>query len=115
LGTNYGDEIFIIYFSDFNSSGYVTAHRLTKNDWEWDKHPTFSPDGATIAFWSNRETGRAQIWAMNQDGSSQRNISNNEWNDWDPVYIVPLRELPTLESDGRIAPLFDPDKFQENQ
>jgi len=115
LGTNYGDEIFVIYFSDFNSSGYVTAHRLTKNDWEWDKHPTFSPDGKTIAFWSNRETGRAQIWAMNTDGSNPRNLSDNEWNDWDPVYIVPFREIPELEKDGRLAPLFDPDKFQGNR
>lgn len=115
LGSNYGDEIFIIYFSEFNDYGYVTAHRLTKNDWEWDKHPTFSPDGKTIAFWSNRETGRAQIWSMNTDGSNPRNLSDNEWNDWDPVYIVPFREIPELESDGRLAPLFDPDKFQGNR
>jgi len=112
LGSNYGDEIFILYFSEFNSSGYVTPHRLTRNDWEWDKHPTFSPDSRTIAFWSNRETGRAQIWAMNTDGSNSRNLSNNEWNDWDPVYIVPFREIPKLEKDGQLAPLFDPGKYQ---
>lgn len=115
LGTNYGDEIFILYFSEYNSSGYVTPYRLTKNDWEWDKHPTFSPDSATIAFWSNRETGRAQIWAMATDGSNSRNLSNNEWNDWDPVYIVPFREIPQLEKDGQLTPLFDPDKFQGNK
>ena len=115
LGTNYGDEIFVLYFSEFNSSGYVTAHRLTKNDWEWDKHPTFSPDGSTIAFWSNRDTGRAQIWTMNADGSNQRNLSNNEWNDWDPVYIVPFREIPKLEKDGQLAPLFDPSKYAGNK
>jgi tetratricopeptide (TPR) repeat protein len=115
LGTNYGDEIFVIYFSEYNSSGYVTAHRLTKNDWEWDKHPTFSPDSRSIAFWSNRETGRAQIWTMNADGSNQRNLSNNEWNDWDPVYIVPFREIPKLEKDGQLAPLFDPSKYTGNK
>lgn len=114
LGTNYGDEIFMIRFADFNADGYVTPIRLTQNDWEWDKHPTFSPDGGTIAFWSNRETGRAQIWAMNADGSYQRNLSNNEWNDWDPVYIVPFREIPTLEEDGRLGPVFDPGKYQGN-
>lgn len=114
LGTNYGDEIFILYFADFNEYGHASARRLTKNDWEWDKHPTFSPDGGTIAFWSNRETGRGQIWVMNLDGSNQRNLGNNEWNDWDPVYIVPFREIPKLESDGQIAPLFDPDKLPNN-
>ena len=111
-GKNYGDEIFILYFSEINADGYVTPHRLTKNDWEWDKHPTFSPDGQTIAFWSNRDTGRAQIWAMNRDGSNQRNLSNNEWNDWDPVYIVPRREIPEVKKrgDAEIS-LFDPAKY----
>ncbi len=115
LGTNYGDEIFILYFSDFNEYGHASARRLTKNDWEWDKHPTFSPDSATIAFWSNRETGRAQIWAMATDGSNSRNLSNNEWNDWDPVYIVPFREIPQLEKDGQLTPLFDPSAFSGNK
>lgn len=115
LGTNYGDEIFVLYFSEFNSSGYTTGHRLTNNDWEWDKHPTFSPDSSTIAFWSNRETGRAQIWIMNADGSNQRNLSNNEWNDWDPVYVVPFREIPQLEKDGQLTPLFDPSKYTGNK
>jgi len=115
LGSNYGDEIFVLFFSEYNSSGYVTAHRLTKNDWEWDKHPTFSPDSQSIAFWSNRETGRAQIWTMNADGSNQRNLSNNEWNDWDPVYIVPFREIPKLEKDGQLAPVFDPSKYDGNK
>ncbi len=115
LGSNYGDEIFILYFSEYNSSGYVTPHRLTKNDWEWDKHPTFSPDSKTVVFWSNRETGRAQIWATNTDGTNQRNLSNNEWNDWDPVYILPFRELPQLEKDGQLAPLFDPSKYTGNK
>ncbi len=109
---NYGDEIFILSFDEFNPSGYVVPHRLTHNDWEWDKHPTFSPDGRIIAFWSNRETGRAQIWAMNPDGTNQRNLSNNEWNDWDPVFIVPRRDIPKVEKNGDAkVPLFDPAKY----
>ncbi|MEZ4634595.1 MAG: hypothetical protein R2856_06405 [Caldilineaceae bacterium] len=110
----WGDEIFIFHFADFNSSGYVTPIRLTNNDWEWDKHPTFSPDGQTIAFWSNRISGRAQIWAMNADGTSQRNLSNNEWNDWDPVWILPRREVPVLKDQNSVE-LFDPDKYQAEQ
>ncbi|GIV76540.1 MAG: hypothetical protein KatS3mg050_0934 [Litorilinea sp.] len=61
--------------------------RLTHNSWEWDKHPSWSPDGSQIVFWSNRETARRQIWIMNADGTGQRNLSNNEFNDWDPVWV----------------------------
>lgn len=116
---NYGDEIFIFHFAEINSFGHALGHRLTQNDWEWDKHPTFSADGQTIAFWSNRDTGRAQIWAMKIDGTDQRNLSNNEWNDWDPVFIVPRREIPTIgEQEGSPnfgLPLFDPEKYDAGQ
>jgi TolB protein len=61
--------------------------RLTKNTWEWDKHPSWSPDGSQIVFWSNRETGRRQIWIMNADGSAQRRLLASDFNDWDPVWI----------------------------
>lgn len=65
--------------------------RLTENSFEWDKHPTFSPDGQQIAFWSNRDTGRRQIWLMNIDGENQHNISNNPYNDWKPVWWKPRK------------------------
>jgi TolB protein len=61
--------------------------RLTENTWEWDKHPSWSPDSQQIVFWSNMETGRKQIWVVNADGSDQRNISNSPYNDWDPVWF----------------------------
>lgn len=115
-GASWGDEIFIFNFADFNDYGHVIATRLTNNDWEWDKHPTFSPDGQQIAFWSNRGSGMAQIWIMNRDGSNQRNISNSEWNDWDPVFIIERRELPEHadEDEDEIGPLFDPAKDAAN-
>jgi hypothetical protein len=75
------DEIFVI-----NADG-TGLTQLTFNQWEWDKHPSWSPDGSQIIFWSNRETQRMQIWAMNADGSNVRNLSNNEFNDWDPVWV----------------------------
>ena len=61
--------------------------QLTVNDWEWEKHPSYSPDGQYIVYWSNRDTGRQQIWIMGADGSGQRNLSNNDYNDWDPIWI----------------------------
>ena len=60
--------------------------QLTSNTWEWDKHPTWSPDGSQIVFFSNRETGRRQLWIMAADGSGQRNLSSNAFEDWDPIW-----------------------------
>lgn len=76
-----GDEIYRV-----DPSGAV-AQRLTVNTWEWDKHPSWSPDGTQIVFYSNREAGRRQLWIMNVDGSNQRNLSSNSYNDWDPIWV----------------------------
>src|SRR5205085_8062617 len=38
-------------------------------------HPAWSPDGTTIAF--TNTAGNNQIWAMNPDGSNQRNLTND--------------------------------------
>ena len=61
--------------------------RLTVNNWEWDKHPTWSPNGKQIVFWSNRVTGRRQLWIMNADGSNQRPLMDSPYNDWDPIWV----------------------------
>ena len=76
-----GDEIYVV------SPDGEDPKRLTFNSWEWDKHPSWSPDGSEIVFFSNRETGRRQLWIMNATGSDQRNLSNNEYSDWDPVWV----------------------------
>jgi hypothetical protein len=81
---NYGsgaDEIYAI------TPQGTDKQRLTFNIWEWDKHPSFSPDGSQIVFWSNRATGRRQLWIMNTDGSEQRVLLPSAYNDWDPVWI----------------------------
>lgn len=61
--------------------------RLTINEWESDRHPSYSPDGGQIVFWSNRETGRSQLWIMDADGNNQRRLLESSYNDWDPVWI----------------------------
>ena len=75
------DEIYVM-----NADG-ANPLRLTFNSWEWDKHPTWSPDGSQIIFYSNRETGRRQLWVMNADGSGQRRLLESPYGDWDPVWI----------------------------
>ena len=52
VGTNSGnDEIYRV------SPDGAAVEQLTFNQYEWDKHPTWSPDGQQILFYSNRETG----------------------------------------------------------
>jgi tetratricopeptide (TPR) repeat protein len=75
------DEIYIVGADGQN------AKRLTNNAWEWDKHPSWSPDGKRIVFWSNREVGHGQIWIMNADGSGQTNLSKSQYDERDPVWI----------------------------
>ncbi len=75
------DEIYTVDLSGAN------MQRLTNNSWEWDKHPTWSPDGSQILFWSNRDSGRRQLWIMSADGKNQRPFFPSGFNDWDPVWV----------------------------
>ena len=92
---NANDEIYI-KTTDWRDNN---QRRLTVNSWEWDKHPTWSPDGHKIAFYSNRadklNEATRQIWVMdvvNDQGVNLRNISNRPnkvdtdpvWFKWDP-------------------------------
>jgi tetratricopeptide (TPR) repeat protein len=78
--TSGNDEIWVMDTEGRNHK------QLTFNDWPWDKHPTISPQGDKIAFYSNR-TGKRQIFITNPDGSNQINISNNEHDDWNPLWL----------------------------
>lgn len=62
------------------------AINLTRNDWEWDKRPSWSPDSRRMVFWSNR-TGVKQIFVMDADGRNVRNVSNTQWDEYDPLWI----------------------------
>jgi Tol biopolymer transport system component len=61
--------------------------QLTENLYGTSRHPSWSSDGQKIIFWSTRETGYGQIWLMDLESDSTRNLSNNEYNDWDPVWV----------------------------
>ena len=52
---NKSDDIWVI-----NADG-TKPRNLTPNSWQWDKHPSWSPDSRRIVFWSNREGRRAKL------------------------------------------------------
>jgi hypothetical protein len=88
---NANDEVFIKSMDPADQN----QRRLTVNDWEWDKHPTWSPDGRRIAFYSNRAStlseATRQIWVMDvvdDQGINLRNLSNRpDRVDTDPVWF----------------------------
>jgi hypothetical protein len=49
-------------------------------------HPSWSPDGSQIVFWSTG-TGNQQIWVMNADGNNAHILSPSRYDDWDPVWV----------------------------
>jgi hypothetical protein len=53
---------------------------------ELNGHPSWSPDGTKITFWSNR-TGHGQIFVMDANGQNLYSLSRTGFNDWDPVWI----------------------------
>ena len=69
-----------------NVSGPLDERQLTDNP-DYDKHPSWSPDGTQVVYWAVHQGGPRQIWVVNADGSNKRNISNNTYNDWDPIWI----------------------------
>jgi TolB protein len=77
---NESDDIWVIRP---DSSGQKS---LMRNDWEWDKHASYSPDSQRIAFFSNR-FGERQILIMDTNGQNIVNISNTPWAEYDPIWV----------------------------
>jgi hypothetical protein len=88
------DEIWVVNRNGSNprqltgSNEAYNAREIGKDTFipEVNGHPSWSPDGSQIVFWSNR-TGRRQIWVMNADGSNPYRLKATNYDDWDPVWI----------------------------
>jgi serine/threonine protein kinase len=67
--------------------GGSANERLTISD-SVDKHPSWSPDGKEIAFWSDRGAlANRQIWVIDLDTRVIRSLSDNPFEDYDPVWV----------------------------
>ncbi len=80
------------------SNAEFNAREIGKDTFvpEINKHPSWSPDGNRIVFWSTR-TGHAQIWVMDADGNNLYSLSRTGFNDWDPVWIKIL-DIPEFKA-----------------
>lgn len=70
-----------------NNEAY-NAQEIGKDSFipEVNGHPSWSPDGKQLVFWSNR-SGKREIWVMNADGSNLYSLSTTAHDDWNPVWI----------------------------
>lgn len=72
---------FEIFIMDVDGSN---RRNLTQN-LARDEHPTWSPDGRSIAFASDRD-GNWEIYVMDADGSNQRNLTQHPADDTTPAW-----------------------------
>lgn len=74
-----------LYVLDLNLPG-DPGRRLTLTDDEFDKHPSWSPDGKRVVYWSGSDDVR-QLWVLDLETETALNISNNPFRDWDPIWV----------------------------
>ncbi len=81
VGTEHGsDDVWVV------SPDGVNPRNLTRNNWEWDKHPSWSPDSRKIVFWSNRD-GIMQIYVMDANGQNVKKLRSTSWDEYEPIWV----------------------------
>lgn len=74
-----------LYLLDL-ADGSIT--RLTDDANAFDKHPSWAPQGDALVFWSNRGgQNQRQIWRFDVASRTMANLSQNGFDDWDPVWV----------------------------
>lgn len=72
-----------------DTNGDLFAREIGKNtfvDDDRNGHPSWSPDGFKIVYWS-LQSGHRQIWVMNADGSNAYSLSTTGYDDWGPIWV----------------------------
>ena len=75
-GNNFAD-IFVSDASGENQTRLTSSQSTVLDNNDWNLRPTWSPDGKSIAFVSDRSTAFPTLWLMNAaDGSGRRAVSS---------------------------------------
>ena len=74
-------------------------------DWD-DFGPSFSPDGKTIIFASNRK-GNWNIWSIGIDGVGLKQLTNGDDDELAPVYSPDGKEIAFLKSSKELLSAYD--------
>jgi Tol biopolymer transport system component len=61
--------------------------QVTQDAWGSATHPSFSPDGGRLVYTGAGGGGRRQIYAIGVGGSGRMNLSNNAYDEWEPVWV----------------------------
>jgi hypothetical protein len=62
---------------------------FSTGEWWWNQYPSWSPDGKSIVYSSDRghDATYSEIWMMDADGENQRNLLNGTWDCYAPIWI----------------------------
>jgi TolB protein len=71
--TNFS-EIFIMNADGSNNRRLTNGQASTLSDNDWVFRPTWSPNGAQIAYVSDSDTYNPVVWLMNRDGSGKKQL-----------------------------------------
>ena len=94
----------IVFQSNFDGDNEIclisgrTMKKLTDNDWD-DEYPSWSPDGRTIAFTSNRE-GNFDIYLMRLKDSRITRLTSTPKNETDPAWYPDGRHIAFARETG---------------
>jgi serine/threonine protein kinase len=68
--------------------GY-NRQRVTLNEDAFDRHPSWSPDGRYVAFWSNDRYALRQVYSYDiwNPNSAPEPVGGGPFNDWDPLWV----------------------------
>ena len=88
-----GDLIAFVSEQTGNGDIYISTplgfdmRRITLNEDALDRHPSWSPDGRYMAFWSNARYGLRQIYSYDIWSGQTTLVGGGPANDWDPLWV----------------------------
>ena len=80
------DDIFCVVFGNPNDPKPRTEQMTPTDDWQSEKHPSYSPEGTQVVYYSNA-TGLRQLWIADTSGESPPRCLEMSGECWDPVWF----------------------------